>query len=356
MVQVDDEDDDSDAQDDRRVRRRKKGPRGIQYYDDDDYHNSRPRPARGFGMGKVGMLLVSISLWLYLATYASLSLFLLGAWAFRFVILNGLMLPLGLLGLASWIVGLVGLSFCIAGPARARGLAILATVVASVHLILVFVVAQDKTFYPLSTPSLREVSRYNRIANYHDLSKRIQNEKNPDRRQELEKQQSRMWWKGVEYKFVGYSPDEEMRWADIATVCPSADKLIALLVYDSKDISKILLPLLSGLVEVARLVVMILLIGYVASAAKQEVLEQKSLLSNCAVGGATILSMIVMLIVCLILFETKSSKAPMGDTPKLGIVNWLVAGELLCYLLHTASLILPAIVALSVSLACGRRR
>ena len=51
-------------------------------YDDDDEPDWRPAAKGGsFGPARVGMLLVSISLWMYLGTFALLALFLLIAWA-----------------------------------------------------------------------------------------------------------------------------------------------------------------------------------------------------------------------------------------------------------------------------------
>jgi hypothetical protein len=59
---------------------------------------------------------------------------------------DGFFILAGLPGLANWILAIVGLSFCIAGPARhgARGLAIATLAVAAGHLLTMFVIIFTK--------------------------------------------------------------------------------------------------------------------------------------------------------------------------------------------------------------------
>jgi hypothetical protein len=345
--------DDFDDEEDR-PRHKKPGKRRPRSEDNDDADDWRPRAASGWGAAKVGMLLVSISLWIYLGTFAFLTFFLLIAWLGA-VIPNGLMILLGLLGLANWIVALVGTSFCIAGPGRARGLAIAATVVAAVHLVLGFVVANNPKASSLSNPGIRILSAFNRSAHYMNLVKQIEKEQNPDKRQRLLQELQDYQDNSRDSPIAGFTSKDEMRWSDLATLSSTADRWLGHLIYDSKHFSNFLLPMLSGFVEVARLILLILLIGAVASAAKEHGLKQQAFLSTFIAGGATIVAMIVMVMMMVIIEETQSSKTSVGDKVTLGPVNWLIAGELICYLLHTAALVLPAFVAWSVSMACGRR-
>jgi hypothetical protein len=118
-----------DFEDDRPRRR----GRGRDRYDDD--FERRGNPKAGFGRAKIGVLLIQISLWLYLSVFAICALLVLLAWARA--IGSGIAILPGLVGLGNWIVGLIGLSFCIAGPSKSRGMAIAATAVAAVHLLLI---------------------------------------------------------------------------------------------------------------------------------------------------------------------------------------------------------------------------
>lgn len=346
------EDDFDDEED--RPRHKKLGKRRPRSDDDDDADDWRPRAAGGWGAAKVGMLLVSISLWMYLGTFAFLTFFLLIGWLGA-VIPKSLMILLGLLGLANWIVALVGTSFCIAGPGRARGLAIAATVVAAVHLVLGFVVANNTKAGLLSTPSLRTLNAFNRMVNFTNLRKQMEKETDPGKIRQLQQQLEEYRDSGGDFPLAGLIPRDEMRWSDLATLSPTADWWLGHLIYNSEHFSDFILPTLAGFVEVARLILLILLVGSVAAAAKEPGLRQQALISAFIAGGATVAATIVLAIVMVILNETKPSKTPLGDTMTLGRQNWLVAGELITYLLHTAALILPAIVSLSVSIACGRR-
>jgi phage FluMu protein Com len=126
--------DDDDDEDDR-PRRKGRGRRDD--YDDDDEDDYRPpsKKGSGFGHAKTGVLLMSIGLWLYMAAFATLALFFLLLMATR--IPDGLMAVAGICGVGNTILTIVGLSFCIAGPKQAKGMAIATLSVAGAHLILV---------------------------------------------------------------------------------------------------------------------------------------------------------------------------------------------------------------------------
>jgi hypothetical protein len=125
----DDDDDDDDEDEKPRKKKKKKKKRSD---DDDDEWMPSSGNRGAFAKGKTGALLISISFWLNLGSYGLLALYALIAWvalnvessppsssprsgssgsgSFMEIIV---ILP-GLVGLGKWIVGIVGLSFCIA--------------------------------------------------------------------------------------------------------------------------------------------------------------------------------------------------------------------------------------------------
>jgi hypothetical protein len=127
------------------------------------------------------------------------------------------------------------------------------------------------------------------------------------------------------------------------------------LCYDSKDFSNYLLPLLGGLVEAARVVLLVLLVGAVAGAARDEDVAGRSKLGALLAGGATLAGMVVVLIMFVILDNASSSKSAGSGSGK-GPLNFLAIGEIALYMVHAAALFLPAVLALQASSAAGRRR
>jgi hypothetical protein len=102
----------------------------------------------GFANAKTAAKLMSIAFWLNTGAYGVLTLLIFIGWVMSRVSSGGgggaaanvlIVLP-GLLGLGSWIVGIVGAAFGIAGPPRAKGMSVTATVLASVHLLLIGIV------------------------------------------------------------------------------------------------------------------------------------------------------------------------------------------------------------------------
>ncbi|MCE9562671.1 MAG: hypothetical protein K8U57_11550 [Planctomycetes bacterium] len=160
----DDDDDYDDDYDDRPRKRRRD-------YDDedDDWHRApKKKGPAGFAAAKTGVLLLNISFWLHGVSLALLSFFIFlalvgafdgsssssstsrrppqrggfnndddygssrsGSGSAEFIA----KLP-GFLGVANWIVAGVGFGFCIAGPVKARAMAITAASLAGAHLIL----------------------------------------------------------------------------------------------------------------------------------------------------------------------------------------------------------------------------
>jgi hypothetical protein len=325
-----------------------------------------PHPAgqgSSFGSAKVGMLMVSISLWLYLGTFALMAFFLLIAWIGA-SIPSGLMIAVGLLGLANWVVALIGLGFCIAGPPRSRGLAIAATAVAAVHLIMAFVVANNakSAFYGLHTTAM--LSALNKAEQFMDLMKKMEKETDPKRREALQKELRELSESERGSAPIGFDESrsrrsgEEMRWQDLSTLMPYSDMLVAVLSYRSKGFSDYVLALLSGLLEVARLVLIVLLIGAVARAAKRHDTADKSLMATFLAGGATLLAMIVLVLVAMIFDNSeKTSVKSFEEAQKAAksLITWAVLGELLVYALHIGSLVLPSLLSMQAKNASARK-
>jgi len=348
----DDDDDD---------RPRRKGRRD--YEAEDDWQPAGK--ASSFGPARVGMLMLSISLWLYLGTFVLLGFFLLIAWIGA-SIPQGLMIVTGLLGLSNWIAALIGLGFCIAGPAKSRGLAIAATAVAAVHLIMAFVVANNDKSAQFGMTTIQMVSGLNKFQRFTDIMKKMEKETDAKRREDLQKE-LRDLSESERGRSAPFSMDEgrptartgeEMRWHDIATLHLYCDQFIAILAYQSKSFSDYILGFLSGLVEVARLILIVLLIGSVARAARDHDTAEKSTLATFLAGGATILAMIIVVIVAVIMDTMKPSTPKSFDEAMKSAKNaltWPILGELAVYAVHIGSLVLPAILALAAKSSAARR-
>ena len=275
----DDDDDDDDDDDRPRKKKGKKKKRASRYddEDDDDWQPKASSKGAAFKKAKTGAQLMSISFWLNLGAYGVLALYALIMWIGYLSASSGsssssssrrgsssgdgsfldivVMLP-GLVGLGAWIVGLVGTSFAIAGPKKARAMAITATVFAGVHLLLTGVTfsnMQDGVGVPL--PGLRKLG-----------------------------------------------------WIAMATTLWAVDALLPTLFYFSKALDGDLsLAVLAGICEIGRLVFMLLTLKALASAARDNDAAEKSqsgvMMASFITGGAAIVSLLVF----ILLYEAKSS-------------------------------------------------
>lgn len=147
----DDDDEDDDDEDDRPKKKKKKKRRSD---DDDGFPEWKPgnKSAGAFRTAKNGARLASIAFWLNLAAYALIALYMFIA----FVMVNTgssmglggmgedtaqiLMVLPGLLGTGGWVLGLVGFGMMSAGPQKARGTCIAATIMAFIHLTLMVII------------------------------------------------------------------------------------------------------------------------------------------------------------------------------------------------------------------------
>jgi hypothetical protein len=386
--------DDEDDEDDR-PRKRRKGRR------DDEDDEPRPKAARGsLGIARAGLLLILISLGLYLAGISLHLLFLFIAWLGG-SIPNGLILMTGLFGLANWIVALVGLGMSIAGPSRSRGLAIAAISVAVAHLILAFVVANNRDSIPFSSNSILVLSYQNRVEAAQDLQKELKKEiakdANSQRVKDL-REELRSRREDARDAMEDTPRLTGMRWHDMTTMLPQLDKLIAVLSYSSKEFDEYLLSMFAGVAELARLILVIMVVGSLAAAAKDHGGAEKAKIGWISAAIASGVGMLVVLLVAVILdsYASDFKKAVTGglssppEMPRAGgnfqewrqqqeqwakdrqseaekmqekfrslqrgIKNWHAGGEFLIYLIHGGVLVLPALAALSAYSSSSRRR
>lgn len=256
--------------------RKKKGKK--RRYDDDDEDDWQPAPrARGgFANGKTGALLMSISFWLNLGAYGLIALYALITWIMVLAASASspssrgprgagggdgsfaellVVLP-GLVGLGAWIVGTVGCAFAIAGPARSRGMAITATVLAGVHLVLLGI-----TF-----------------SNLHGSG-------------------------GGGFGMTRGLGVGSPAWLVVASTLPALDALLPLLFYSSRAVSQgdYVIALLAAICELLRLVFMLLALKGMAEAARDAYAVEKSRFGLAVVGmvaggvAAFVLLMVVVM-------------------------------------------------------------
>ena len=323
------DDDDDDYDDEPRARKKRfdkpKKKKKDRYDDDDDeYWQPKTGARAAYAKGKTGALLISISFWLNLATYGMLSLYMLLVWLVVIAATSSspssrggmrggggggeslgevlVVLP-GLLGLGAWIVGVVGCSFSIAGPAKARGMAITATVLSGVHLVLMGV-----TF-------------------------------------------SNLYGGGS----GGLGPARGMgvgigsgAWIALSSALPVLDSFLPMLFYQSGAISgDYILALLAAVCEVARLFFMMYTLKAMAVAARDYEATEKAQLGIMIVAFVIGSVVVALLVLFILLYEG-------GVGLKTGLHLGIVA-ILVTLLAYTLMMLGPARTALQIRDACDRR-
>lgn len=312
--------DDDDDEDDRPRSKKKKKKR---YSDDDEFDDWRPRGGAGsaeFAKGKTGALMLGISYWLNLAAYGMLTLYILIAWLGSLgasessssssrgrssssgsgegavEILEMIVILPGLIGLGAWVLGIVGSSIAIAGPKKARGMAITTTVFAAVHLIFVAV-----TFSNLQA----DLGSFGR----------------------------------------GLPVVSKLPWIAVASLLPVVDSFLPMLFYGSKLIGgEYVLALLAGVCEAGRLIFGLLLLKAMATAAKDFDASERSGYGVMIVSG--VLGGVVVLVLLTVILVVE------GRLQSMSLVFGVV---FLCYLAYTLMMLSPAIAAFGTKDACARR-
>jgi hypothetical protein len=323
-----DDDDDGDDDDEPRARKKRDKPKKKKkrYYDDDDDDDYDWQPRRrgggAFAKGKVAALLLSISFWLNLGAYGVMTLYTLIAWLSANSgsssspsssrgrgggdgggdgsVIDMIVLLPGLVGLGAWIVGVVGCSFAIAGPSKARGMAITATVFASLHLVFTGVtfsnVQEGLGSFGRSLPGLGKLG-----------------------------------------------------WILFASVLPALNTFLPMLFFQSKAINgDYVISILAAICEVCRLIFALLTLKAMASAAKDYAAAEKahfSLMTAIFILGGILLFTLLM---AILLKE--------GGFKSLStVMNLGLATVFLMYLSYTLMMLGPALAALQTKDACDRR-
>lgn len=328
VVEIDDEDekprkkqkrDYDDDDDDDRPRKKKR-----RREDDDEDWEARPSKDSRFANGKTGALLMSISFWLNLGAYGLIALYAIILWFMVLVATNAprsffdggggrgggssddgswvkilVVLP-GLIGLGAWIVGTVGCAFSIAGPARARGMAITATVFAGVHLLFLGI-----TF-----------------SNVLD---------------------------GMGFSRLGRD-DSSFAWIIMTSTLPALDSFLPLAIYGSRALqeSKYIFALLAAICEVLRLVFMLLTLKELSGAARDRYAAAK------AGFGLTLVIILVSSVAALVLFMVVLLAEGKFKSPET-YLHLVLITFLLTYLAYAFMMLAPAMAALQTKDACDRR-
>ena len=216
---------------------------------------------------------------------------------------------------------------------------------------MAFVVANNEKSVNPGVVAISLASFSSRADRAKSLGEKIRKETDPSRRAAYEKE-ARELFEDVG-GIGGLRSKSEMRWPDLATLMPFSDIVIAEISYDSKGFSDYVLSLLSGLLEVARGILLILLIGSIARAAKDHDVSQRSTMAMIGFSIATGVCMLVWLIIRVITEE--SSKPSTNASASKSGLHWFVAGAVLVYLIHLGSLVFPAVLSLVAKNAAVRR-
>lgn len=202
------------------------------------------------------------------------------------------------------------------------------------------------------------------------LTEKLMKETDPAKQKEIQKELKELGGGFDEERpgrgGAGFSSGDPF-WQHSASQNLNADHFLANLCYESKGFTRYMVAFLSGLFEVLRVVFLILLLSAVARASRDSGVANKSVIGILSVLGATLQSMIIMLIIAAILDDSKSSsktpttpadvQAAIKEAEAKGkkLMNTLAGGELLLYLIHAGGLVMAAVMAMGAKSAAGRR-
>jgi hypothetical protein len=106
------------------------------------------------------------------------------------------------------------------------------------------------------------------------------------------------------------------------------------------------------------LVLIVLLIGAVARAARDHDAAERSTVATFFAGGASLIAMVVIVIAAVILDNSKPTTPKNLDEAQKAaksLLTWAVLAELAVYAIHLGSLVLPAILSLQAKNAAARK-
>ncbi len=319
----DDDDDDDRPRSKKRSRDDDDRPRKSQrprFYDDDEF-DFKPNPGKrdGFASGKLGAMFLSISFWADVGMYGLLTLFVLIMWSGG-DITSVLGLLIGPMRVVSWLAGLAGIGLCIAGPARARKLAVASAILAAIHILLIFlgflIVAKLGDFdFRDRPPSERTTSKSNGPT---------------------------VSMEGLGMLGLGLG---------LGTSIVPAEFTMPTIIYGSKLLGKglgniIMFPLASAC-DIARLILVMLTLKTMAEAAKAHDGADK-----CRIGAKTVAivcgsAIVLTLFIVIIVVEGEMGKAAR---------HFAGFTFLVIMLSHCLMMILPALGAMQAAGGLGRRK
>jgi hypothetical protein len=212
-----------------------------------------------------------------------------------------IILTIGLIGLANWIISIVGLGFCCAGPQESRAISIITAVVCCVHLLLVVVT------YSISTNSLAGFERFGGPSNTSMLF--------------------------------------------FATTMPMVDFFIPSLIYGGQGITgEFIVLILTGICEIIRIFFALLTIRTLANEGKNHTVAGRAQIGIVVTALVVGVGIFVMLLVIVVVREIQFRNIKT-------LVTILLGSFFLQCLAYTAMLIFPAITAMGArgSLARSNR-
>jgi LSD1 subclass zinc finger protein len=326
-----------DDEEDDRPRRKKKKRRPV--YEEDGDGKPSVGPAR------TGLTLLSVSLWMYGGAVGLLAFYLFLGWVglgFGY----GMFLIPGFVGAANWVVALVGIGFCLAHR-KAQGLAIAALCVAVVHLGLTVYDATDtKPKVKADEESGFRITggtggrMYGLFAGFamagygskfQAIGERLQ--KNPG--DQAARKESEELFKELQEASKSWQNPTAF-WEEFGTMMPAVDSVITDLVYNSKYFKYQVVGLLAGLSELARLVLVLLLVGAVARAGRAHAAAQRCTDTVVLVGIAAAGCVVIPFLYALIIHEAKPEGKIWGHL-------WIIL-LILTYLVHAGMALLTALV------------
>lgn len=313
---------DDEEEEELRPRKKKKSQRSD---DDEDWLEKPSRAKEGHGPARVGLMLLTISSWLYCALYGLLTLGVfillvsilgvddtLGAKqkttsgsskdsTFVVDVIDLLMLLIGLIGLANWLVSIVGFSFCIAGPERSRPMSIIAASVSGVHLIFVILT------YLIAAKYVSELGTY--------------------------------------------GGPTKGSWLIFATTIPFLDFFLPTLIYSSRSINgEFIVLILTGICEVVRIFFTMLTIRTFANVGKDHKTAERAQIgivgTAIVVGAGIFIMFLVLVLIKEVQFKSLKTALTLG-----------VGSFFMHCLAYTVLLLVPAILTIFArSSLAGRNR
>jgi hypothetical protein len=140
-----------------------------------------------------------------------------------------------------------------------------------------------------------------------------------------------------------------LRWEVFGTSLPDLDDALDAVMYESKNFGNRILPILTGACELARLILIALLVRSLARSVRAPGAEGLARMGALIASAGAGVGVVTVLVMSMIGHESKFENV---RDP----LNLLIGAMLFIFLVHTASLVLPALAAQQAYSAAARRR